>query len=637
MGKGKEVLQGSFKQYKIIEEISRGGMGVVYRAQHLQTMKFFALKLLLDVTAQQSRKRFIREAKALSLVDHPNVISIVEYGDYQGTLYIVMDLIEGQDLASLVEESLREAGSALSPDWAITIFRGIVEGLQACHFQGLYHRDIKPENIIIDSQTQKPILIDFGLVKKDKNSGRFDSLSLTKSSDIIGTPRYMSPEQLDSNEFGDIGKHTDIWSFGATMFYCLTGKHPYEEDTLIGLYTKMLVGEAPRIKSINKTVPLWLSDLCSACMVKKPQQRASLESLLDTFKEQGRNKASNSRINYRWISAASVTIAIILLAFFLLRPTQAVITIFQPQSGQEVYCTTIVIQGHVSGQHSEIEVDGVPTKVNSNGQFQAVIDRDIGKQKLELVFNCGGEKSMTIIQEINVTDNRRLLLKLGKLAVPTLIDSLNHRSEKVRISATETLGNLGSEALTAAPFLITALSDKDKNVRVNAAAALGKIGPEAIPALIEALRNRSETVRCYAAEILNATISENNKAVPALIKALDDPAKNVQICAALTLVNMQRDAIPLLIEALNSPSRNVRGYASGTLSKMGELSIPYLIEGLSNPIKNVRGYSARALGNMGSKAIDAVPALRKLLGKQGEDRVIKNCAKMALEEITGKN
>lgn len=270
------------KNYQLLEEVSRGGMGVVYKARDVNTNKIYALKFMLPGSDEESQKRFLREAKALSMVRHPNVVSILQYGQDNGLPFIVMELIEGESLSKLVQATLRSSGEAPSYSWTISIFKQIAEGLKACHDQGLCHRDIKPDNILIENGSQNPKLIDFGLVKMDPSHGRLDSLStLTKSGDFLGTPYFMSPEQFDPKECGELGLPSDIWSLGTTLFYCLTGKPPYEGEALVNIYSKIVVGEPPTVSSVNNKVPERLVTLCSLCMRKDASQRITAEEIIE--------------------------------------------------------------------------------------------------------------------------------------------------------------------------------------------------------------------------------------------------------------------------------------------------------------------------------------------------------------------
>ena len=280
------------KNYQLLEELSRGGMGVVYKARDIHTNKAYALKFMLPGSDEESKKRFLREAKALSLLEHPNILPIVEFGEDRGLPFIVMELIQGESLSKHVQASLHSSGEAPSYSWTVSVFKKIAEGLKACHERGLCHRDIKPDNILIERDSQNPILIDFGLVKMDKDRGQLDSLSnLTKSGDILGTPYFMSPEQFDSKECGQIGPHTDIWSLGSTLFYCLTGKAPYEGESLVNIYNKVVIGEPPTITAVDNRVPERLATLCSLCMKKESSKRISATEIIELLSASDQEKS----------------------------------------------------------------------------------------------------------------------------------------------------------------------------------------------------------------------------------------------------------------------------------------------------------------------------------------------------------
>jgi serine/threonine protein kinase len=300
--------------YQIEEEISRGGMGIVFRARDTRDDKIVSLKLMLVANHEKHQLgRFKREVAALALLDHPNIVALRDYNCDQAVPYFVMDYIEGQNLKDLVEESLRSKGAVPDVAWTLEVIESIAEALVHCERKGIIHRDIKPDNIIIRQSNSEPVLIDFGLVKRGptalSESLQSETLQLSQTGEILGTPFFMSPEQVDSTEeFGPVGPATDIWGLGATLYYCLTGKPPFNNPNYQGLISELLQTEPTPIQELSPETPKWVSDFCISCLRKKSSRRPSLEVILDTVRAPQENRTLPNLI--KWLSLS--------LAIFLL-------------------------------------------------------------------------------------------------------------------------------------------------------------------------------------------------------------------------------------------------------------------------------------------------------------------------------
>jgi len=203
-------------KYKIIEEIGRGGMGVVFKAEDTRLDRTVALKFLSSELTQddEAKQRFVQEAKAAAALNHPNISIIHEIDEHQGQTFISMEYIQGHSLKQKLEEG------PLKIDEAKDMALQVAEGLKEAHDKGIVHRDIKPANIMLTEKGQVKIT-DFGLAKL---SGGAD---LTKASTILGTVAYMSPEQAKGEE---VDHRTDIWSLGAMFYEMFTGERPFQKD-----------------------------------------------------------------------------------------------------------------------------------------------------------------------------------------------------------------------------------------------------------------------------------------------------------------------------------------------------------------------------------------------------------------------
>jgi serine/threonine protein kinase len=210
--------------YRIDELISRGGMGVVYRATNVALNRIYALKVLAPELADddQFRERFRREMRVAASLHHPNVVGIHYAGEHDGLLFLVMDFVHGTDLRELLQKT-----GALTPDRAVDLLAQLASALDAAHRKGLVHRDVKPGNVLITVRDgeEHAYLTDFGLAKRSDTVG-----GLTKKGGVVGTVDYMSPEQVTG---GLTDARTDIYALGCVFFQMLTGNVPYERENSI--------------------------------------------------------------------------------------------------------------------------------------------------------------------------------------------------------------------------------------------------------------------------------------------------------------------------------------------------------------------------------------------------------------------
>jgi serine/threonine protein kinase len=249
------LLKGTrFGEYEILNEIARGGMGIVYRARHVNTQEIVALKVLLTATPRQIQ-RFFREIKTTSALNHPNIVPFYSMGKEHGYPYFTMKYIEGTTFQAVIEH----------PDTPlekkISILTQVCHTLHYAHTHKVVHRDVKPSNILV-AKDGEPFLADFGLAKFIGAS-----TSLTGSGRALGTPFYMSPEQV-KGEKHLLSYTSDIYSLGVILYQILTGKTPFEADTLPALYHKILHEEPPSPRRHNPAIPLPLVAVCRKAMEK---------------------------------------------------------------------------------------------------------------------------------------------------------------------------------------------------------------------------------------------------------------------------------------------------------------------------------------------------------------------------------
>jgi WD40 repeat protein/tRNA A-37 threonylcarbamoyl transferase component Bud32 len=252
-----------FGDYELIEEIARGGMGVVYKARQKRLNRIVAVKMVLS--AQFGGKNFVQrfraEASAAAILQHPNIVGIHDVGVQQGQHFFSMEYVEGPNLAHLV------GARPLQPRRAAHYLKTIAEAIDYAHEQGILHRDLKPSNILIDSATDQPRVSDFGLAKRLDGES-----SLTMTGQVLGSPNFMPPEQA-SGQRGKGGRQSDVYGLGAILYYMLTARAPFQADSLEMLVTQVMNSDPVSPRLLNAAIPSDLQTICLKCLEKEPSRR----------------------------------------------------------------------------------------------------------------------------------------------------------------------------------------------------------------------------------------------------------------------------------------------------------------------------------------------------------------------------
>ena len=262
----------SIGPYKVLREIGRGGMGEVYLALDTKLKREVAIKVLPRAFAHDSERegRFRREAQLLASLNHPNIGAIYGFEESRGVHYLVLELVAGETLAE------RLAAGRLSVEEALRICGQIAEALEGAHEKGIAHRDLKPANIKVSPEGKVKVL-DFGLAKAfasdgagiDLSRGPRDSAGTTVEGQILGTPAYMSPEQVRGKP---IDRRTDIWSFGCVLYETLTRRQAFAGETVSDTIAKVLE-HPPNWKALPETTPANMRVLLRRCLEKDPHRR----------------------------------------------------------------------------------------------------------------------------------------------------------------------------------------------------------------------------------------------------------------------------------------------------------------------------------------------------------------------------
>jgi serine/threonine-protein kinase len=389
-----EMIQGMLLtgKYKILEEIGRGGMGVVYKAEDIGLGRRVAIKVLPDIFAGDPERlaRFEREAKLLASLNHPNIAAIHGLEGHEGKGFLVLELVEGQTLAERLHKG------PLPVEEALEVCRQIAEGLEAAHEKGIIHRDLKPGNVKTTPEGKVKIL-DFGLAKafhgQESTSGLAHSPTITNQMTqpgiVLGTAAYMSPEQAKGKA---VDKRADIWAFGCVLYECLTGKRAFQGDTITETLAATLKND-PDWGALPADMPASIRILLRRCLQKDPGLR--LRDIGDAWLEIDapvaylpEALAAPRRFSLLWLAACA---AVMLIAGILI--DRAFTRYFQSAPSPSVVTSTVKIEpGHCLAGMRNAEEMQRPSRtalaISSDGKYvvYSTIEENPGPQAKPRLF-----------------------------------------------------------------------------------------------------------------------------------------------------------------------------------------------------------------------------------------------------------
>ncbi|NBO91382.1 MAG: serine/threonine protein kinase [Planctomycetia bacterium] len=256
--------------YEMLNELGRGGMGVVYRARELRLNRLVALKMILAGVhaGPDDLARFRREAEALARLAHPHIVTVHAIDEHEGRPYFSLEYCSGGTLA--------EHLSTLSARQSAEMLEKLARAMHDAHSQGVIHRDLKPVNVLMTADGT-PKITDFGLARKLDEAGQ------TRTGSVMGTPSYMAPEQASGSKV--LTPSVDVYSLGAILYECLTGRPPFQAATTVETVLQVLHEDPVAPREINPAIPRDLEAICLKCLEKSPKQRyANAQSLADDLR-----------------------------------------------------------------------------------------------------------------------------------------------------------------------------------------------------------------------------------------------------------------------------------------------------------------------------------------------------------------
>jgi eukaryotic-like serine/threonine-protein kinase len=319
--------------YELLDEIGRGGMGVVYRARQVTLNRIVALKLMRmgPVASEKAKQRVRNEAQIAGRLQHPNIVAVYAVAEQEGAPYIAMEYVEGQTL-----DPMARIGP-FKPGLAAELVQTLAQAVHYAHQRGVIHLDLKPSNVLVDG-ARRPRITDFGLAKHLESD-----LGLTASGEALGTPSFIPPEQANPKR-GQVSPATDVYALGGILYYLLAGRPPFCAETRDEVVRQVLEDDPVAPRRLNASIPLDLQTICLKCLDKNPGRRyATAEELADDLgrfvrKEPIRAKPAHIGIKLRRWSQRQPRVAALLgglllisalAAFFFLVAMGAVVVNWQ--------------------------------------------------------------------------------------------------------------------------------------------------------------------------------------------------------------------------------------------------------------------------------------------------------------------
>lgn len=375
----------------LLECVGRGGMGIVFRALEPVRNRIVALKAMLPELARddRSRARFLREARAIAAVRHPNVVALHSVSEIDGLPYLTMEFIEGASL-----EELMIGGQRMPPDEIIRIGAAVAAGLAACHERGVVHRDIKPSNVLLNSADGSIKITDFGLAAVASTP------TLTQSGYLSGTPDYVAPERLTIGSETD--ERSDLFSLGCLLYTMAAGEAPFGGETPLITLHRIATENPTSLRQRNPQAPSELVKTIAALMAKSPQHRpSSANEARQMLLGESTARARQASAVSRWVTRGAVLVAAAVLIAFSIAPEQT--ESLDPLVVRTAEELASAIEAAPDGGRVQVDTDGLlslrPCKIV--GKSLTVEAKSGRKPSIALRFDEGDPSPDYLIQVSN--------------------------------------------------------------------------------------------------------------------------------------------------------------------------------------------------------------------------------------------
>ncbi|MSR58765.1 MAG: hypothetical protein EXS05_14120 [Planctomycetaceae bacterium] len=412
----------AFGDYELLEEIARGGMGVVYKARQTRLNRLVALKMILsgEFSNEEQIRRFYAEAEAAAKLDHPGIVPVYEVGQAGGQHFFSMAFVAGKSLNDTVK-----ADGPLTPKPAARLLQSVAEAVQYAHEKGIVHRDIKPQNILLDEKG-RPRVTDFGLAKHLEGTSE-----MTAAGQIMGTPSYMPPEQA-GGKTDEVGPVSDVYSLGATLYFLLTGRPPYQTSSPMETIRQVLNDEPVPLRRLNPAIPRDLETICLKCLRKEPSKRYATAGALAS--DLGR-WLQNEPISARPISRAETAwlwckrrpaIAGLSAAFVVLSVVGTLIAVERQNAVRAAGLVAELESAEIS------QVPGIVIKINDYRQWaDPLIKEQDRRASVDSVIKLHAALALLPVDDSQVVYLREQLPKVQLAQFSVVRDALRPHSEAI--------------------------------------------------------------------------------------------------------------------------------------------------------------------------------------------------------------
>jgi serine/threonine protein kinase/tetratricopeptide (TPR) repeat protein len=538
-------------QYRMVQELGRGGMGVVYVGEDLKLGRKVAIKFLPGELAHDPAafERFGREARAASALDHRNICSIYQFGEFEGQPFIVMQLLEGQTLREWIEKESHDSPGQ-HQQHLVDIAIQIADGLDAAHQKGIIHRDIKPANIFLTKRREIKIL-DFGVAKfldaseptleiapSAQPAILYGSLTLTRTG-LIGTPSYLSPEQIRGEK---LDARTDLFSLGLVLYEMATGRRTFAGSTLARLRESGRTAPSIPVRQLNPALSPKLEAIIAKALEPERDRRfqsaVELRSALEDLRTQLGPAARRRRKRQLWLAAAAAMILLVGVSYWVsvrrvlrnaaLHPALA--TAVKPRRSVAVLGFKNLTGKPDQEWLSTALVEMLTTELASGEQLRAVPAENVASVKLQLSLPSGDVYSQDILRRIRSALASEIVV-VGSYMV---VKGKQHDSMRLDLRVQDTATGEASSVLTETGSngdLLEVIARA--GARLREALGVARMTPTEQLSVQASLPSSPEAARLYAEGLAKLRVFDNVAAHDLLQRAVDAEPSNALAHSAL--------------------------------------------------------------------------------------------------------